>query len=34
VTVKVALQRMSLELLPALKSTEPGSMTRSPESPV
>jgi hypothetical protein len=34
VTVNVALDRMSLELLPALTSTGPGSMTKSPESPV
>jgi hypothetical protein len=34
VTVKVALDRMSLELLPALTSTGPGSRSRSPESPV
>jgi hypothetical protein len=34
VTVKVALARRSLELLPALSSTGPGSMTSSPERPV
>ena len=34
VTVNVALERMSLELLPALTSTGPGSMTNSPDSPV
>src|SRR4029453_3688652 len=34
VTVNVALDRMSLELLPTLTSTGPGSITRSPETPV
>jgi hypothetical protein len=34
VTVKVALERRSSELLPALSSTGPGSMTSSPDSPV
>jgi Flp pilus assembly protein TadB len=33
-TVKVAVDLMSLELLPVLTSTGPGSMTRSPERPV
>jgi hypothetical protein len=31
VTVSLELDRMSLELLPALTSTGPGSMTTSPE---
>lgn len=34
VTVSVALDRMSLELLPAVTSTGPGSMTNSPVRPV
>ena len=34
VTVNFAVDRMSLEVLPALTSTGPGSMTSSPESPV
>jgi hypothetical protein len=34
VTVNVAVERMSMELLPALNSTGPGSMTNSPEIPI
>ena len=34
VTVNLAADRMSLELLPALTSTGPGSMTKSPETSV
>jgi hypothetical protein len=34
VTVNLALDRMSFELLPTLTSTGPGSMTKSPEIPV
>ena len=34
VTVTLAPDRMSLELMPALTSTGPGSITKSPEIPV
>jgi hypothetical protein len=34
VMVNLALDLISLELLPALTSTGPGSMTTSPEIPV